>query len=362
MKKLLCALTLVASSLALAQTAVAAGASSGFKNFAGGKTDKIAMLVDKKSMLPVDKVKSDFAVMVLGSGGPVATGSDGRAGSSLLIFVEGVPTVMVDTGSGSFKSLALSGASLKDVHHFMYTHMHIDHTSDMSAMVKSLFFHRLGAGEPLPPAINFYGPDSNVPAYDSMSAYIDGHYEPLTGVERYLHGFANAFFPDQELIEPNQSRFVPVGNDLPFDSASSDMTVILDDHNGLTVKSIPVFHGGTPSVAYRIEYKGKSIVWSGDTNSSTDNMIKLSQDADVLIYDTAILETPTPDFLLMFHTTPTRIGEVAVAAQPKKLVLSHLSPVTGQKQNLMAIKQTIKQQGYNGMIVPAKDLQVINIW
>ncbi len=306
----------------------------------------------KKHKLPVDKVKSDFAVMVLGSGGPVATKS-GRAGSSLLIFVEGKPVLVIDTGSGSFKSLALSGAKLTNVHHFLYTHLHIDHTSDMSAMVKSFFFHRLGAGMLLPAAINFYGPDSNVPAYDSMSDYVDGHYNAATGVERYLHGFAKAFFG-------GQSPFVPKGNNLPFNVASSAMTILLNDHDGLTVKSIPVFHGGTPSVAYRVEYKGKSIVWSGDTNSSTDNMIAISNNADVLIYDTAILENPTPDFLLMFHTTPTRLGEVAAAAKPKKLVLSHFSTVT--EQNLKKIKHTIKSQGYMGKIVAAKDLKVINVW
>ncbi|VAW75105.1 hypothetical protein MNBD_GAMMA13-825 [hydrothermal vent metagenome] len=349
MKKLFCALTLVATSLTMVQGPAVAAGDHGYKAYAGYKYK-----YGKKAVLPVDKVKSDFAVIVLGSGGPIAAG-DGRAGSSLLIFTDGAPSVVVDTGSGSFKSLARSGASLKDVHHFLYTHMHIDHTSDMSAMVKSFFFHRLGAGELLPPAINFYGPDSNVPAYDSMSKYIEGHFDALTGVERYLHGFANAFFG-------GQSPFVPVGNNLPFDTASSEITTILDDHGGLTVKSIPVFHGGTPSVAYRIEYKGKSIVWSGDTNSSTDNMIKLSEGADVLIYDTAILDNPTPEFLLSFHTTPTRLGEVAAATQPEKLVLSHLSPITGQKQNLLSIKKIIKLQGYHGKIVSADDLQVINVW
>jgi len=314
--------------------------------------EKKAFKKAQKIILPVDKVKSDFAVMVLGSGGPVAT-SNGRAGSSLLIFVEGKPVLVVDTGSGSFKSLALSGANLADAHHFLFTHLHIDHTSDMSAMVKSLFFHRLGAGLLLPDSINFYGPDSNVPAYDSMSNYIDGHFDAETGVERYLHGFAGAFFG-------GASPFVPQGNDLPFDVSSSVMTTVLDNHNGLTVKSIPVFHGGTPSVAYRIEYKGKSIVWSGDTNSSTDNMIALSNTADVLIYDTAILANPVPDFLLMFHTTPARIGEVAAASQPAKLVLSHLSAIT--EQNIMQIKQDIRAQGYTGKILPAKDLQVINVW
>jgi len=309
---------------------------------------------EKKAILPVDLVKADLAVMILGSGDPVARNS-GRAASSLLIFTDGVPSVLIDSGSGSFKSLGLSGAKLNDVHHFMYTHLHLDHTADMSAMVKTLFFHNLGAGELLPAALNFYGPDSNVPAYDPMATYVDKHYNPETGVERYLNGFADAFFA-------GQSPFNPVGNNLPSDTTSSDITTVLNEHGGLTIKSIPVFHGGTPSIALRIEYKGKSIVWTGDTNSSTDNIVKLAYDTDVLIYDTAIMEAPVPEFLLMFHTTPSRLGEVAAITQPKKLVLAHLSGETETKANLLKIKKTVKAAGYYGKVIPAKDLMVINVW
>jgi len=342
MKYFITALIFALSSLIFTQAAMANGYEKEHKKHKD----------HKKSALPVDLVKADLAVMVLGSSGPVAS-SNGRAGSSLLIFVEGKPTLVIDTGSGSFKSLASSGAKLTGAHQFLYTHMHIDHTSDMSAMVKTLFFHRLGAGLLLPPAIHFYGPDSDVPAYDSMSAYVDGHYDASIGVERYLHGFAGAFFE-------GQSPFVPVSHNLPFDVSSDAITEVLYDHTGVSVKSIPVFHGGTPSVAYRVEYKGKSIVWTGDTNSRTDNVIKLAEKADVLIYDTAILDNPTPDFLKMFHTTPTRLGEVAAKAKPKKLVLSHLSATT--EANIHSIKKIIKSQGYRGKIIPAKDLQVINVW
>ncbi len=339
MKYIIAAFTLALSSLIFTQAVMANDFKGKEKNY-------------KKTVLPVDLVKADLAVMVLGSSGPVAT-SNGRAGSSLLIFIEGKPTLVLDTGSGSFKSLALSGATLADAHQFLYTHMHIDHTSDMSAMVKTLFFHRLGAGLLLPPAIHFYGPNSDGVTYDSMSAYVDGHYDPSVGVERYLHGFAGAFFG-------GASPFVPVGHNLPFDTASSEITTVLSDHTGVVVKSIPVFHGGTPSVAYRVEYNGKSIVWTGDTNSSTDNIIKLAKQADVLIYDTAILDNPVPDFLKLFHTTPTRLGEVAAKTKPKKLVLSHLSATT--EANLYSIKKIIKSQGYWGKIIPAEDLQVINVW
>ncbi len=311
--------------------------------------------------LAVDKVQADLAIMILGSGDPAAN-SSGRAGSSFLVFADKVPVILMDTGSGSFKTLAQSGANISTVEAFIYTHHHLDHTADMSAMVKSFFFHNLAVNGPTPdslPPINFYGPDANGlnPGFSSMIDYVGGHYDRPAGLERYLHGFANAFF--------NGGVFATPTVNLPVDFTNTPpISPVLTLDNGLTVESIPVKHGApnapTPSVAYRITYNGKTIVWSGDTDSSTDNMIRISQGADVLIYDTAIMETPTPAFLLQFHTTPTRLGEVASITNPNKLVLAHLSGMT--EGNIPEIKATIKAQGYEGPILEGKDLKVINVW
>jgi len=353
--------------------------------------------------LPVDKVKADLAVMILGSGDPAANPGPGfkptgRAGSSFLIFADGIPVLMMDTGAGSFKSLALSGASIANVEAFLFTHLHLDHTSDMSGMVKSYLFHSLAARGPLPGTaslrpLEFFGPDDTTDnpninpagvtaenpegAFESMTNYVAGHYAGPRGLERYLNGFANAFFtpPNTDIGRGTGARlnvpatnlsvdFEPVDqNGAPIE-ATINPVVTLD--NGLTVESIAVKHGPrgnfTPSVAYRITYKGKSIVWSGDTDSNTrdNNMIKLAQDADVLIYDTAISENPTPGFLKFFHTTPTRLGEVAAVTNPGKLVLAHLS---GETESLVDdITTTIRTLGYTGPILEGKDLKVINVW
>jgi len=55
------------------------------------------------------------------------------------------------------------------------------------------------------------------------------------------------------------------------------------DTDGLLVRSIAVDHGPVPALAFRIDYKGHSIVYSGDTASHGPNMITIAQDADVLI-------------------------------------------------------------------------------
>ena len=87
-------------------------------------------------------------------------------------------------------------------------------------------------------------------------------------------------------------------------------------------------------------------------------MIEISRNSDLLIYDTAILdETGAPCSNL--HTTPTRMGEVARDAGVKKLVLSHLTPITNP--NTDVVKDSVRDAGYEGKVDVAKDLKVYNL-
>ena len=117
-------------------------------------------------------------------------------------------------------------------------------------------------------------------------------------------------------------------------------------------------HFEAPAVSYRIDYKGHSIVYTGDIHSSTENIVQLAAGADILIYDTSILDTipPPPSPFAKRHTTPKRIGEVARDAGVKLLVLSHLTPVSDP--NIDAIIDEIRAQGYTGKIKVARDLKV----
>lgn len=88
-------------------------------------------------------------------------------------------------------------------------------------------------------------------------------------------------------------------------------------------------------------------------------MVALSQDVDLLIYDTAITETlPANPLFHVLHTEPRRLGEVAAAANVKKLVLSHITPVT--ETRIKEVKKVIREN-YSGKIKVAKDLKVYNL-
>ena len=339
----------------------------------GFSTNAVA---DKK--FAVDKIDGDLSVMVLGSGGPIAT-STGRASAGYLIFVDGQPRILMDAGGGTYQRLAASGVSengegIKDLEYVLLSHLHIDHMGDLSPIIKSMYFHNriFNIANPgtFPPGrimpFKVFGPGENgakfppvLPAdpattqYPASSDFVHSHYDLNEGNERYLNIFSRAisggiFNYEVTDVSPDWQNYNPA-------------TIIEAD--GLVVKAVGVNHGPVPSLAFRIEYKGKSIVYSGDTSSVGNNMVLLSEGADLLIYDTALFAnaSPNPSFDIFYalHTTPARIGQVASQANVKNLLLSHITPQTEGKFD--ELKDMIRAEGYNGKIRVAKDLKVYNL-
>jgi len=329
--------------------------------------------------LAVDKVKGDLSVMVLGSGGPVPTAA-GRASASYLVFVDGQPKILMDAGGGAYQRLAASGTDIKDLDIVLLSHLHIDHMGDLSPIVKGMYFQNriynvTGEGT-FPPGrtapFRVFGPATNgakfpnpplvdadpmTTQYPPTTDFVHSHYDLNTGNERYLNIFSRAisggiFNYTATDVAPNWMAYEPT-------------TIIDEDVNGtqLVIKAAGVNHGPVPALAFRIEYAGKSIVYSGDTSSRGNNMVMLSEGADMLIYDTALFEdAPVSDAFNIFyalHTTPNRIGEVATAAGVNKLVLSHITPQTEGKGK--ELKAKIKAQGFTGKIKMAEDLKVFNL-
>ena len=350
--------------------------------------------------LPVDDVKGDLSVMVLGSGGPGVT-ADARASAGYLIFTDGQPRVLMDAGGGTFKNFSASGANIKDLDIVLLSHLHIDHMGDLSPIIKAMYFQNrafnlangtVNDGDERTAPVRIFGPDANglpfpaglfpnadpnVPIYPSIKEFADSHYDLHSGSDRYLNIFTRAISAGIFNYEVNPN---PAGQGSL--AVSPDWTVYnpvtLIHENGLVIKAVAVNHGPqvaeVPALAFRIEYKGKSIVYSGDTSSRSakfdgtplengGNMVEISRDADLLIYDTAIMDDapdgPNDGVFFQLHTTPSRMGEVAKTAGVSKLVLSHITAVT--QSRLDEVKQLIRAQGYDGDISAAADLKVYNV-
>ena len=248
---------------------------------------------------------SRFELAVLGSGGP---SSDGRGASSYLVFLDGTARILVDVGPGAFLRLGQMRVDLTALDTVLLTHLHIDHAGDVPGFVKSRDLSSDG-----PMTFRFFGPAGG------------GDYPSTTALVERLFGAQGAF---AYLVKfRNQLHFKVA--DLPTPPSAPIHELL---HEGdLRVTSIAVDHGDAPAVAFRVEHAGHALVVSGDLASKNDNLVRLAAGADLLVYDTAVVDPPgSPKTLYDLHTAPHRIGEVAAAARVKVLVMSHLTPQVEQ--------------------------------
>jgi ribonuclease BN (tRNA processing enzyme) len=93
------------------------------------------------------------AFQVLGSGGPEL--QDKRGSSSYLVWEDGQAKALIDAGGGSALRFGESGAQMSQLDVLLFSHFHVDHSGDFSALIKSSWFEDRQA--PLP----IYGPVGN---------------------------------------------------------------------------------------------------------------------------------------------------------------------------------------------------------
>jgi ribonuclease BN (tRNA processing enzyme) len=275
----------------------------------------VAVVLSFPTCVRATPAKPALEVVVLGSGGPRAFG---RAGSSFIVVVDGRPRILVDAGPGAFLQMGELRLDLGKVDTVLLTHLHIDHSADLAA-----FFNARALTSDGPIAYRIFGPDG-AGLFPKTSRFVD-----------LLVGEGGAF-AYQKTFGADESFAV---RDLAI-RLDSPRTKILDE-DGLVVEEIATHHGDCPSVAYRISYKGVAVVFSGDMDASAlPNLVQLAKNADLLIFNCAVLDPPgSPSLLYELHTPPKKIGEAAHASGVKSLLLSHLAPdVEGQKD---AVRKSI---------------------
>jgi ribonuclease BN (tRNA processing enzyme) len=272
--------------------------------------------------------KPALEVVVLGSGGPRAFG---RAGSSYLVLLGGRPRILVDAGPGAFLRIGELDLDLDNVDTVLLTHLHIDHSGDLAA-----FFNARALTSDAPIAYRVFGPDG-AGLFPKTSRFVN-----------LLLGEGGAF-AYQKTFGADESFVV---RDLPI-NLDSDRTKIVDE-DGLVVEEIATHHGDCPSVAYRISYKTVTVVFSGDMDASAlPNLVQLAKNADLLIFNCAVLDPPdSPSQLYDLHTPPKKIGQAAQASAVRSLLLSHLAPdVQGQEAS---VRKSIRAS-YAGPLAFASD-------
>jgi ribonuclease BN (tRNA processing enzyme) len=280
--------------------------------------------------------RDGVVLQVLGSGGPEL--QDRRASTSYLLWQDGVARVLIDSGGGSALRFGESGANVSALDLILLTHLHVDHTADLAALVKSSFFEDRRKRLPL------YGPGGNAD-FPATTQFVHQLFGAPDGAYRYLSDFVQPGARDTYLLEVH---------DLIL---KKQELRLMDIAPGLQVTATPVIHGGVPAVGYRVEVGGVSIAFSGDTDGNNGNLERLARGVDVFVAHNAVPEGATGAERAL-HMPPSVIGRIARTAQAKRLVLSHrmLRTLGHERESAAAIRAA-----FEGPITFANDLDCFPI-
>ncbi len=216
----------------------------------------------------------DMKLIILGSGTCVP--SLKRSAPGYYLEAEN-RKILIDCGSGTILQLEKLGKSYKDIDAVFITHPHPDHIAGLMPLIHALLATPLFKREK---TLSLIGPKGFKAFYQKCIASI--------------LGFPRTF--SIQIIEIENKMDYP-----PF--------------HVLAAKTI---HSEN-SIAFRFEYKNKSIVITGDADYD-NGIIELSKNSDILIADCSFPES----MKVSGHMTPQECGLVAKKAGVKKLVLSHL--------------------------------------
>lgn len=269
-------------------------------------------------------------VQVLGSGGPEL--EDKRASSSYLVWQDDRARILIDSGGGSALRFGQAGAHVAQLDAVLFTHLHIDHTADFPALIKSSYFEVRKL--PLP----VYGPPGNK-TFPSTTEFVAGLFDAKRGVYRYLADFLAGADGGYSL----QTHDVAL--------TAREIKTVVSAHEFL-LDATQVIHGGVPAIAWRVSMGGRIIVFSGDTNGDNGNLERLAKGADLLVVHNAVPEGET-GVPRQLHMPPSVIGRIATSAGVGQVVLSHrMRRTLGRESETRSVISRV----YPGPVAFAEDL------
>ena len=273
-----------------------------------------------------------ITITLLGTGSPMP--SPDRAGPATLVSA-GDEHLLVDAGRGVLMRLAACGVGAGQITAVLITHLHSDHITDLNDVITSRWVLSF-----TPNPLTIVGPVGTRDVVDHLLAAL-------------APDIAYRIAHHADLTEPPPVTVVEV-TDGPIDIGT-----------GVRLTCAPTDHKPVePSVGYRIDHDGASVVLAGDT-VPCDGLDRLCDGADALVHTVirknviATIPLQRMQDTLDYHSSPEEAGATAARAGVGTLVLTHyvpaLTPDTTDEWRRLAATH------YDGVVELGDDLHRIDI-
>jgi ribonuclease Z len=275
-------------------------------------------------------------ITLLGTGNPRPNME--RFGPSILVEA-GARRILIDAGRGASQRLFEIGGreTFVGIDALFLTHLHSDHTVGIpDVWLTSWVFGRNKALEVI-------GPKGTA----AMSGHLQQAYQWDLDTRARDEGYAASG-------APLKGRDVAPG--------------VVYDQDGLRVTAFDVDHGGviSPAYGYRVDYRGRSAVFSGDTRYF-EPLGKIAAGVDVFVHEVVSPEVELRraqvqgahaiERVIAHHTSPEQVGTLFTAARPRLAVYSHIVPSPTTAEDLIGPTR----RTYTGPLAVGYDLMTIVI-
>jgi ribonuclease Z len=290
---------------------------------------------------------------VCGAGSPMP--DPDRSGPCLAV-IAGSRLLLFDAGSGGARNLQRMGLPAGRLSAVFLTHYHSDHIDGLG---ETLMLRWTGGAHAEPLAV--YGP----PGVDAVVDGFNRAYR-LDATYRTAHHGTDVAPPAGAGGRP-ETFIVPASGD----------RVTVWDVDGVRVSAFAVDHEPvSPSVGYRVDYGGRSLVISGDT-VSTPSVREAARGVDLLAHEALSprlvgilndaarragltgLAAITHD-IVDYHTTPVEAAELAQQAGAGHLLLYHIVPPLPLPGLSTALLEGVSE-AYDGPVTVARDGHLLSL-
>jgi ribonuclease Z len=301
--------------------------------------ERLSLSIMQQETTPPDGLR----VVVCGSASPL--GTDPNRAQACIAVLTPEHFFIFDVGAGSQVRIAQAQLPMERLSGVLLTHFHSDHIAALPDINLSAWV--MGSGT----SLKVYGP---------------------RGVSEVVQGFNQAYELDRGYRVAHHGEELLAPEYGPMSAVPVEPGIVLQQGD-MTISAFPVDHSPvSPALGYRVDYRGRSVVISGDT-IAVDTLFAAARDADVLFHDALarnMVDLLIPNArtagrdriatvmhdVIDYHADSLAIEARATQAGVQQLVLYHLVPVPPN-----ALAEDMFRRGLGPDTLLAEDLMTIDL-